>query len=64
MPEHRLQRTREAYAQATTLRAVPVGTTGMAIRFVRDYDVEADKYPTRHYGSPINHWNTIEPELK
>lgn len=41
MAEGRLQRTRDAYLTGR-LRAEPVGRTGIAIRWVREYDVIAD----------------------
>ncbi len=51
MPNARLQRTREAYQDdkpTGRLVAEPVGKTGIAIRFIREYDASVDRDP-RHF---------------
>lgn len=55
MPDARLAKTRRSLPEGyqfgdmgLALRAVPLGKTGIAIRFVKQYDIEADKRPCRY----------------
>lgn len=67
MPDARLQRTRDAY---------PAGPLGISIRFVQQFDADAERVDSveravaeirRWWGDPVvvgpgSPWNTIEPE--